>query len=200
MQKLAAGGKSFNWSDVMERRRFLQLGAATVATLVANPQICAAQAYPSRRVTIVVHVPAGGGPDIVARIVGESLAHRLGQPVIIENRPGGGGNLALQTVARAEPDGYTLLCVGPIHTVNATLYKKSSVAVDRDIEPVGGMSEGFFVMLVSPLISAKSVPEFIAYAKANPGKINMASTGTGNLTHLAGELFKMMAGVDLVHI
>jgi tripartite-type tricarboxylate transporter receptor subunit TctC len=132
--------------------------------------------------------------------VGEALAQRLGQPVIIENRPGGGGNLALQAVARAEPDGYTLLCVGPVHTVNATLYGSTQVNVARDIEPVGGIGDGAFVMLLSPKIGAKSVPDFIAFAKTNPGKINLASTGTGNLSHLAGELFKAMAGVDLVHI
>ena len=136
----------------------------------------------------------------MARIVAQSLAGQLGQPVIIENRPGGGGNLALQAATRAEPDGYTLLCVGPVHTVNATLYGNLHLNVARDIEPVGGIGDGAFVMLVSPLIRAKSVPEFVAFAKANPGKVNFASTGTGNLSHLAGELFKMMAGVDLVHI
>jgi tripartite-type tricarboxylate transporter receptor subunit TctC len=136
----------------------------------------------------------------MARIVAESLARQLHQPVIIENRPGGGGNLALQMVTRAEPDGYTLLRVGPVHTVNATLNGNLHLNVARDIEPVGGIGDGAFVMLASPLISPKSVPDFIAFAKANPDKINFASTGTGNLSHLAGELFKMMAGVDLVHV
>lgn len=183
----------------LPRRRFLQ-SVAGVTALPLVSQITRAQTFPTRRITLLVHVPAGGGPDIMARIVAQSLAGRLGQPVIIENRPGGGGNLALQAATRAEPDGYTLLCVGPVHTVNATLYGNLHLNVARDIEPVGGIGDGAFVMLVSPLIRAKSVPEFVAFAKANPGKVNFASTGTGNLSHLAGELFKMMAGVDLVHI
>jgi tripartite-type tricarboxylate transporter receptor subunit TctC len=183
----------------LPRRAFLHLAAGAVA-LPAVSHIAKAQAYPSRPVTLIVFVPAGGVPDITARLIGQSLSQGLGQAVVIDNRPGAGGNLALQTVARAEADGYTLLLVGTPHAINTTLYEKLNVNVVRDIAPVASISNGSFVMVVSPLMPAKTVPEFIAYAKANPGKLNMASSGSGNLSHLSGELFRMMTGIEVVHV
>jgi tripartite-type tricarboxylate transporter receptor subunit TctC len=180
------------------RRQFLHL-AAGAAALPAVSRFACAQAYPSRPVTLVVFVPASGAPDIIARLIGQSLSQRIGQPVVIENRPGAGGNLALQAVARSEPDGYTLLLIG-VQLVNATLYEKLNVNVVRDIAPVASINYASFVMVVTPSVPAKTVPEFITYAKANPGKINMASSGNGNLSHLSGELFKMMVGIDMVHV
>jgi tripartite-type tricarboxylate transporter receptor subunit TctC len=183
----------------LHRRRLLRLatGAAAVPWIshAAN-----AQGYPARPVTLIVFVGAGGAPDILARLVGQSLSQRLGQAVVIDNRPGAGGNLALQAVARAPADGHTLLLVATPHAINATLYERSNVSVARDIVPIAGINSDSFVVLVNPLLPVKTLPEFIAYAKANPGKINMASSGTGNMSHLAGELFKMMAGVDMVHV
>ena len=181
------------------RRRFLRL-AATGGVLAALPRAGWAQAYPSRPVTLVVFVPAGGAPDIVARVVGQALSQRLGQPVVIENRPGGGGNLALQAVARAPADGHTLLLVATPHAVNVTLYPKQDISVLRDIVPVGSIDDDAFAMVVNPSSPATTVAEFIAHAKANPGKINMASSGSGNLSHLAGELFRMMTGIQVVHV
>jgi tripartite-type tricarboxylate transporter receptor subunit TctC len=181
------------------RRRLLYF-ATTGAALAALPRGAGAQAYPSRPITVVVFVPPGGSPDIVARIVGPPLSQRLGQPVVIENRPGGGGNLALQAVTRASPDGHMLLLVATPHVVNVTLHEKLNVNVVRDIVPVASINDDAFVMIVNPSVPARTVSEFIAYAKANPGKINMSSSGTGNLSHLAGELFKMMTGTDMVHV
>jgi tripartite-type tricarboxylate transporter receptor subunit TctC len=183
----------------LPRRTFLHL-AAGAAALPAVSRIASAQAYPSRPVTLIVFVPAGGTPDIIARLVGQAMSKRLGQSVIIDNRPGAGGNLALQTVARAPADGYTLLQVASPHAVNVTLYEKSTLTVTRDIVPVASMNSDSFVLMVNPSFQAKTVPELIAYAKAHPGKINLASSGTGNLTHLSGELFRMTAGVELVHV
>jgi tripartite-type tricarboxylate transporter receptor subunit TctC len=183
----------------LPRRKFLHL-AAGAAALPALSRIARAQSYPARPVTLIVFVPAGGAPDISARLVGQSLSQRLGHSVVIDNRPGAGGNLALQAVARAPADGYTLLLVATPHAINVTLYEKSNVNVMHDIVPVAGILVGTFVMLGSPSLPAKTVPEFIAYAKANPGKINMTSSGAGNLSHLAGELFKMMTGIDVVHV
>jgi tripartite-type tricarboxylate transporter receptor subunit TctC len=183
----------------LPRRKFLHL-AAGAAALPAVARIARAQAYPARPVTLIVFVPAGGAPDISARVVGQSLSQRLGHSVVIDNRPGAGGNLALQAVARVPADGYTLLLVATPHAINVTLYEKSNVNVMHDIVPVAGILVGTFVMLGSPSLPAKTVPEFIAYAKANPGKINMTSSGAGNLSHLAGELFKMMTGIDVVHV
>ena len=157
-----------------------------------------AQAYPVRPVTLIVFVGAGGAPDIKARILGQALSQRLGQPVVIDNRPGAGGNLALQAVARAPADGYTLLLVATPHAVNATLHEQVNIV--RDIAPIAGLSGDPFVMVVNPSLPAKTPPEFIAYAKANPGKINMTSSGSGNLSHLAGEMFRMMTGIDVVHV
>ncbi len=183
----------------LPRRTFLQLFASTAA-VSAVPGIARAQSYPARPVTLVVFVPAGAVPDIIARLIGQSLSQRLGQPVIIENRPGAGGNLALQAVARAPADGHTLLLVATPHAINVTLYVNSPLNLTRDIAPIGSINSDSFVLLVNPSSPAKSVAEFIAYAKANPGKINLASNGTGNLTHLAGELFRMKTGIEVVHV
>jgi tripartite-type tricarboxylate transporter receptor subunit TctC len=183
----------------LPRRAFLHL-AAGAAALPAVSRLARAQAYPSRPVTLVVFVPAGGTPDIIARLVGQALSQRLGQSVVIDNRPGGGGNIALQAVARAGADGYTLLMVATPHAVNVTLYEKSTITVTRDIVPVAGINNDSFVLLASPSFAAKTVPELIAYAKANPGKVNLGSSGTGNLSHLSGELFRMTTGIEVVHV
>ena len=183
----------------LPRRRFLHL-AAGAAALPAVPRIARAQAYPTRPVNLVVFVPAGATPDIVARLVGQSLSQRIGQSIVIDNRPGAGGNLALRAVARAPADGYTLLQVATTHAINVTLYEKNTVTVTREIIPIASTNRDFFVLMVNPSSPAKTIAEFIAYAKANPGKINIASNGTGNLTHLAGELFRMMTGIEIVHV
>src|SRR5499433_4513776 len=183
----------------LPRRNFLHL-AAGAAALPAMPHIAVAQSYPTRPVNLVVFVPAGATPDIVARLVGQSLSERIGQSIVIDNRPGAGGNLALQAVARAPADGYTLLQVATTHVINVTLYEKSSISVTHDIVPVASINSDAFVLLVNPSFPAKTVAEFIAYAKANPAKINLASNGTGNLTHLSGELFRMMTGIEVVHV
>ena len=183
----------------LPRRRFLHVAASAAALSVVS-RVARAQAYPSRPLTLMVFVPAGGTPDIIARVLGQSLSHRLGQSVVIDNRPGGGGNLALQAVARAPADGYTLLLVASPHVINVTLYEKSATTVTRDIVPVASTNNDSFVLLVNPSFPAKTVAEFIAHAKANPGKINLTSSGTGNLTHLSGELFRMMTGIEVVHV
>jgi tripartite-type tricarboxylate transporter receptor subunit TctC len=183
----------------LPRRQFRHL-AAGAAALPAVSRVAQAQAYPARPITIVVFVPAGGTPDIIARLVGQAMSQRLGQSVVIDNRPGAGGNLALQAVARAPTDGYTLLQVASPHAINVTLYEKSPVNVARDIVPIASINNDSFVLLVNPSFPAKTVPEFIAYAKANPGKINLSSSGTGNLTHLCGELFRMTTGIEIVHV
>jgi tripartite-type tricarboxylate transporter receptor subunit TctC len=181
------------------RRNFLHLAGGAVA-VPALSLGAGAQTYPSRPVSLLVFVPAGGTPDIIARLVGHALTQRLGQSVVIDNRPGGGGNVALQAVARAPADGYTLLMVATPHAINVTLYEKSPVTLTRDIVPVAGINIDSFVLLVNPSFPAKSVPEFIEYAKANPGKINVTSSGTGNLTHLSAELFRMTTGIEMVHV
>jgi tripartite-type tricarboxylate transporter receptor subunit TctC len=180
------------------RRRFLQLAGS--AALAAAPQSANAQAFPSRPITIMVFVGAGGAPDIVARLIGQGLSQRISQPVIIENRPGGGGNLSLQAVARAPVDGHTLLLVATPHAVNVTLYEKQPVNVVRDIAPVASINNDSFIMLVSPTSPIKTVAEFIAHAKSHPGKVNLTSSGNGNLTHLSGELFRMAAGIEMTHV
>jgi tripartite-type tricarboxylate transporter receptor subunit TctC len=183
----------------IHRRRLLQL-AATVGALAALPRAARAQAYPSRPITIAVFVGPGGAPDIIARLVGQGLSQRLGQPVVIENRPGGGGNLSLQAVARAPADGHTLLLVATPHAVNVTLYEKQNVNVLRDIVPIASINNDSFVMVVNPSMPFRTIAEFVAYAKANAGKVNLTSSGTGNLTHLAGEMFRMATGIELVHV
>ena len=183
----------------LSRRQFVHL-AAGIAGLMAVPRIARAQAYPSRLVRIIVGVPAGGSPDIQARLLGQWLSEHLGQPFIVENRPGGGTNIATEAVVRSAPDGHTLLLATAINTWNAALYEKLNFDFIRDIAPVAGLNRQTFVMMVPPSFPAKTVPEFIAYAKANPGKINMASAGNATAGHVVGELFKMMAGVDMLHV
>jgi tripartite-type tricarboxylate transporter receptor subunit TctC len=181
------------------RRQFLHL-AAGAAAIPAVSRIARAATYPSRPMRWIVPYPPGGATDIQARLLGQWLSDRLGQPFIIENRPGGGGNIGTEAVVRAAADGYTLLLVGPPHAINATLYDKLNFNFVRDIAPVAGIMSVPNVMVVNPSVPAKTVPEFISYAKANPGKINMASSGNGSSPHVAGELFKMMTGVDMVHV
>jgi len=183
----------------LPRRNFLHL-AASAAALPALSRIARAQAYPSRPVRIIVGFSPGGATDILARLMGQWLSEKLGQPFIIDNRPGGGTNMATEAAVRAPADGYTLLMVGTTQAINATLYDKLNFDLIRDIAPVAGVLRGPYVLVVNPSVPARTVPEFIAYAKANPGKINIASPGNGTPPHVAGELFKMMAGVSLVHV
>jgi tripartite-type tricarboxylate transporter receptor subunit TctC len=183
----------------LPRRNFLHL-AAGAAALPAVSRIARAQAYPTRPVHIVVGFPAGGALDIVARLMGEWLSQRLGQPFVIENRPGAATNIATETVVKARPDGYTILMASTTNTINATLYDKLSFNFIRDIVPIAMISSLPLVIVVNPSVPAKSVPEFIAYAKANPGKLSMASAGTGVAGHIAGELFKMMTGINMLHV
>jgi tripartite-type tricarboxylate transporter receptor subunit TctC len=181
------------------RRQFLHL-AAGAAVLPAVSRIAWAQTYPSRPVHLVAPFAAGGGSDITARLIGQWLSERLGQPFIIENRPGGGSNIGTEVVVNARPDGYTLLLAGAFNAVNATLYDKLNFNFIRDIAPVASIIVVPNVMVVNPSVPAKTVPQFIAHAKANPGKLSMASAGIGAPGHLAGELFKLMGGVDVVHV
>ena len=181
------------------RRRFLHLAAGATA-LLAVARVACAQTYPTRPVRIVVGGPAGGGLDIAARLVGQWLSERLGQPFIIENRPGAATNIATEIVVRAPADGHTLLLAFTTNAINATLYEKLNFDFIRDIAPVASIARGSLVMLVNPSFPATTVPEFVAYAKANPGKINMASGNTGGPGHLAGELFKAMTGVAMLHV
>jgi tripartite-type tricarboxylate transporter receptor subunit TctC len=183
----------------LPRRRFLHL-AAGAAALPAVSRVANAQSYPTRPVRIVVGFTAGGSTDIGARLIGQWLQERLGQSFIVENRPGAGTNIATESVVRAPPDGYTLLMIGPSSAVNATLYDKLNFVFLRDIAPVASLIRQPQIMLANPSVTAKTVPEFIAYAKANPGKITMASAGVGSAGHLIGEFFKLTAGVDLVHV
>ena len=183
----------------LPRRRFLHL-AAGAAALPALSRFAWAQAYPARPVRIIVGFGAASGADILARLMGQWLSERLGQQFIIENRTGGGTNVATEAVVRSPPDGHTLLLVTPANAINATLYEKLNFDFIRDIAPVASIMRTPLVMLVNPSFPAKSVPEFIAYAKANPGKLSVASSGTGSPNHMAGELFKTMTGVDMIHV
>jgi tripartite-type tricarboxylate transporter receptor subunit TctC len=183
----------------LPRREFLHL-TVVAGALPAFSRLARAQAYPTRPVRIVVGFAPGGGVDITARLIGQWLSERLGQQFIIENRPGAGTNIATEAVVRAPADGYTLLLVNAANAVNATLYDNLSFNFVRDIAPVAGIMAASSVMMVHPSVPAKTVPEFIAYAKAKPGKINMGSGGVGSPSHVAGELFKMMAGVGMVHV
>jgi tripartite-type tricarboxylate transporter receptor subunit TctC len=183
----------------LPRRNFLHL-AAGAAALPAVSRVARAQTYPTRLVRLIIGYPPGGGPDITARLIGQSLSERLGQPFVIDNRPGAGSNIGTEAVVRAPADGYTLLIAASANASNATLYDKLDFNFIRDIAPVASITRAPFVMEVHPSVPAKTVPEFIAYAKANPGKINMASSGNGTVPHLSGELFKMMTGVDMVHV
>ena len=181
------------------RRQFLKFAAAAVAA-PALPRLAAALDYPVRPTRIVAGFAAGGGVDITARLIGQWLADRLGQPFVVENRPGAGGNIGTETVVNAAPDGYTLLLATVPNAVNASLYEKLSFNFVRDITPVAGVIRVPMVVLVNPAVPAQNLPEFISYGKANPGKVNMASAGSGSAPHMAGELFKLMTGVDMVHV
>jgi tripartite-type tricarboxylate transporter receptor subunit TctC len=181
------------------RRTFLHM-AVSAAALPAVSRIAWAQAYPSRPVRIIVGFPPGGTADIVARLMGQRLSERLGQPFVIENRPGAGGNIGTEAVVRTPADGYTLLLAATLNTINATLYDKLNYNFIRDIAPVACITRTPLIMVVNPAVPAKTLPEFIAYAKDKPGKVTMASAGTGTLSHIAGELFKMMTGIDMLHV
>jgi tripartite-type tricarboxylate transporter receptor subunit TctC len=183
----------------LPRREFLHLSAAAIA-LPAAARLARAETYPARPVHIMVGFAAGGPNDISARLIGQWLSERLGQQFVVENRPGAGGNVATELVVRAPADGYTLLLVPAPAAINATLYDNLNFNFIRDIAPVAGILRVPEVMVVNPAVPANTVPEFIAYAKANPGKINMASAGNGTVPHVAGELFKFMTGVDLVRV
>ena len=183
----------------LPRRKFLHLAAGATALPFA-PSIARAQAYPSRPVRILVGIAAGSPTDIYARLIGQWLSERIGQPYVIENLPGAGSNLATAAVANAPPDGYTLLMIASANVIAATLYDTLTFNFVRDIAPVAGINSVPLVIVVNPSFQAKTVPEFIAYAKANRGKLNMASGGVGTTNHLAGELFKLMTGVDMVHV
>ena len=181
------------------RRQFLRLAAGALAA-PACTRMAWGQSYPSRSVRIVVASPPGGTADFLARIMGQWLSERLGQPFVVENRQSAGNSVAAEAVVNSNPDGYTLLLINPAHVLNTALYNRTSFDFQRDIAPVAGLIRAPNVMEVHPSVPATTVPEFIAYAKANPGKVNYASAGTGTLLHLAGELFKMMAGIDMVHV
>src|SRR5262245_334314 len=181
------------------RRQFLHL-AAGAAALPAVSRLARAQAYPTRPVRLIVPFAPAGASDITARLIGQWRSERLGQQFVIDNRPGGGGNIGTEAVVRAPADGYTLLMVGSANASNATFYDKLNFNFIRDIAPVAGVFRGPYVMVVNPSVPASTVPEFIAYAKATPRKVNMASSGIGAVPHVAGELFKMMAGIDMVHV
>ena len=183
----------------LSRRAVLRLIAASAA-LPAAARMTWAQAYPARPLRIIVPFPAGQASDTVARLVGQSLSQRLGQPFVIENRTGAGGNIGTESVVRAMPDGYTLLLASLSNAVNATLYKKLNFDFIRDIGPVASIGGGPYLMVVNPSVPAKTVSEFIAYAKTNSGKINMGSSGSGSVSHIFGELFKMLTRVSLVHV
>jgi tripartite-type tricarboxylate transporter receptor subunit TctC len=183
----------------LPRRQFLHL-AAGAAALPAVSRFAQAQTYPTKPVRVVVGTAPGSNQDVVARLVGEWLSDRLGQQFTIENRPGAGTNVAAEAVVRAPADGYTLLSVGSANAISATFYEKLNFNFIRDIAPVASIFRGPLVMEVNPSVPAQTVPEFVAYAKANPGKISMASAGIGTTTHMAGELFRMMTGTDMVHV
>src|SRR5215831_5474028 len=181
------------------RRGFLRLAAIATALPVVS-QVARAQGYPTRPVRVIVGFAPGGGNDITARLMGQWLSEHLGQPVVIENRPGAGTNIATEAVANTAPDGYTLLFVAPSAAINATLYEKLNFNFIRDMTPIAGIMRIPNVMVVNPSVPARTVPEFIAYARAHPGKVNVASPGVGTSVHLSAELFKMMTGVDMVHV
>jgi tripartite-type tricarboxylate transporter receptor subunit TctC len=181
------------------RRQFLRLVGAAVAFPTVSG-IAMAEAYPTRLVRLIIGYPPGGSADITARLMGQWLSERLGQPFVIENRPGAGTNLATEAAVRATPDGYTLFLVAPANAINATLYDKLNYNFIRDIAPVAGIIRFPNIVVVNPSVPVKTIPELVAYAKANPGKLNMASSGNGSTIHMSGELFKMMTGINLVHV
>jgi tripartite-type tricarboxylate transporter receptor subunit TctC len=181
------------------RRKSLNLAAGAAAVLAVSSRTWA-QTYPSHSVRLIVPFPPGGPNDVFARLIGQWLHERLGQPIIIDNRPGAGGNIGTEVVVKAAPDGYTLLLINSNHTVNATLYDKLNYNFIRDIAPVAAIIQLPLVLVLNPLLPAKTLLEFTAHAKANPGKLNYASVGNGSTPHVAGELFKMMTGIDMVHV
>jgi tripartite-type tricarboxylate transporter receptor subunit TctC len=183
----------------LHRRRFLHL-AAGAAALPAVPRIARAQAYPTRALRIVVGFAPGIAPDIIARLVAQALAERLTQPVIVENRPGAGSNIGAGVVAKAPPDGYTLLMAVPTNAISQTLYPSLGFDFLHDIAPVAGLARSVFILVVNPAVPAATVREFIAYAKANPGKINLATPGIGSVPHVFGEMLKMMTGIEMQHV
>jgi tripartite-type tricarboxylate transporter receptor subunit TctC len=183
----------------LQRRQFLQLAAAAAALPVTSG-VASAQTYPVRPVRLMIGYTPGGSADLTARLMGQWLSERLGQSFVIENRPGGGTNIATEAVVRAAPDGYTLLLVAPANAINATLYDKLNFDFLRDTEPVAGIIRFPNVVVVNPSLPINSIPELIAYAKANPGKLNMASSGNGSTIHMSGELFKMLTGINMVHV
>jgi tripartite-type tricarboxylate transporter receptor subunit TctC len=183
----------------LPRRNFLHL-AAGAAALPTVSRIAGAQAYPTRPVRLIVTSAAGGSPDIIARLMGQWLSERMGQPIVVDNRSGAGGNIGTEIVVRAPPDGYTLLMALSANAINASVYDNLPFNFIRDTAPVASIASIPLVMEVNPAVPAKTVSEFITYAKANPGKINMAAGGSGTPAHVSGELFKMMAGVNIVHI
>src|ERR1700688_1049172 len=183
----------------LPRRQFLHLAAGAAALPVVSRN-ARAQTYPTRPVRVIVGFPASNASDVVARLAGQALSERLRQQFVIENRPGAGGNIGTEVVVNAASDGYTLLSISPSATINATLYDNLNFNFIRDIAPVAGVALAPYVMVLNPSLPANTVPEFIAYAKANPGKVNMASAGNGSLSHMCGELFKGMAGVHMVHV
>jgi tripartite-type tricarboxylate transporter receptor subunit TctC len=192
--RTAAGGP-----QQLPRRKFLKLAAGAVAVSAVSSRTWA-QTYPSHSVRLIVPFPPGGPNDVFARLIGQWLYDRWAQPVVIDNRPGAGGNIGTEVVVKAAPDGYTLLLINSNHTVNATLYGNLNYNFIRDIAPVAAFIHLPLVLVLNPLVPAKTLPEFIAHAKANPGKLNYASVGNGSTPHVAGELFKMMTGVDIVHV
>jgi tripartite-type tricarboxylate transporter receptor subunit TctC len=183
----------------LPRRQFLHLAAGTAA-LPALSRGARAQAYPTRPVRIIVTFAAGSANDVHGRLFGQWLFERLGQPFVVDNRPGGGGNLGVAEAMRSPPDGYTLLVLSISHAVNANLYDKLPYNIVRDVTPIASIFRASYVMVVHPSLPVKTVPEFIAYAKANPGKINMGSQGVGSIGHLAGELFKSITGINMLHV
>src|ERR1043166_6521217 len=183
----------------IQRRRFLKLAGAGLA-MPAVARLAHAQGYPARQVRLIIGYPPGGSADITARLGAQWLTERLGQPFIVESRAGGGTNIATETVINAPPDGYTLLLVAPANAINATLYEKLNHVFLRDIVPIAGLIRFPNVVVVNPSVPVNSIPELIAYAKANPGKLNMASSGNGSTIHMSGELFKMMTGVNMIHV
>jgi tripartite-type tricarboxylate transporter receptor subunit TctC len=184
----------------LSRRAFCNMAASTLTTAFGPSLAAAEPSYPSRPIRLIVGSPPGGTADLMARLIGQRLSSRLRQPIMVENKPGASGNIGTETVVRALPDGYTLLLVTATNAINAALYGKLNFNFVNDIAPVGGISRNPFIMVINPSVPAKTVPEFIAYAKANPGKINMGSAGNGTPHHLFGVLFKMMTGVTMLHV
>jgi tripartite-type tricarboxylate transporter receptor subunit TctC len=183
----------------LSRRHFLQLASGAIA-LPASSRLARAQTYPNRPVRLIIGYTPGGSADLTARLMGQWLSEKLGQPFVVENRPGASTNIATEAVLRAPPDGYTLLLVAPANAINATLYDKLNFNFIREVEPVVGLIRFPNVVVVNPSLPVKSIPELIAYAKANPGKLNMASSGNGSTIHMSGELFKMLTDINMVHV